>query len=131
KTISVTAFSDPPTISGVDGTLDYEENDAATTVDGTITLDDVDSSNLNRAEAEISAGCVLAEDRLEVSSAVCAANGITCTQDDNCTLSMTGTRPLANYEAVLEAITYRNTSDNPNTAASTVRMRIRDDASNF
>jgi hypothetical protein len=133
KTITVTAFSDPPTISGVDGTLAYTENDSATTVDGSITLADVDSPNLNRAEADISVGCALAEDRLEVSAAICSSNGIACSQSDNCTLVMTGAQSIASgrYQAVLQAITYRNVSDNPGIATRTVRMRVRDDSSNF
>ncbi len=131
KTINVIADSDAPTISGVDGTLNYDENDPATTIDGTVALADVDSTNLNRAEAEISGNCNLTEDRIEVNAGVCGANSITCTQSTNCLLIMTSTQPLSNYENVLEAITYRNTSDDPNTGTRTVRYRVRDDANVF
>lgn len=131
KTITVSADSDPPTIAGMGGTLAYAENEIATRVDTSITLADVDSSNLNRAEAEISVNCNPAEDRLAVDAATCSANGVTCTQSDNCTLVFTGIQPLANYQAVLEAITYHNVSESPNTADRTVRIRVRDDASVF
>lgn len=130
-TVTVNNINDLPTISGVDGTLVYTENQAAQIVDSTITLGDIDSSNLNRAEINISTNCNLGEDRLEVSSATCSTNSLTCTQTDNCTLTITGTRPLSSYTAVLQAITYGNTSNNPDTSIRTVMFRVRDDSNAY
>jgi hypothetical protein len=129
KTISVAAEADPPAANGFDNLLAYTENDLASFVDNALTLADPDSSNLNRARIDIDDNCNLGEDRLEVSAAVCSANSLTCMQDTNCFITIDGAtdQPLANYEAVLEAVTYRNTSDDPNTGDRRVRIRLRDD----
>jgi hypothetical protein len=44
----------------------------------------------------------------------------------NGTLTITGTESLADYQAVLRTVKYRNTSQNPNTSTRTVTFTVND-----
>jgi hypothetical protein len=129
-TVAVVAVNDVPSLAGSGGTLPYTENASATTIDNTITITDLDDTNLNQATIQIVTGCNSSEDRIEISAATCTTNGITCTPTlASCLLTLTVSQPLVNYRNVLRAVTYRNLSDNPDTTSRTVRMQVRDDTS--
>ncbi|HEY3488461.1 MAG TPA: choice-of-anchor U domain-containing protein, partial [Gammaproteobacteria bacterium] len=128
--LSIVVSNDVPAIAGSGGTLAYTENAAATTIDNTITVTDLDDSNLSQATIQIVTACNSSEDRIEISGATCTTNGITCTPTlGSCLLTLTTSQPLLNYRNVLRAITYRNLSDNPVTTTRVVRMQLTDDTS--
>jgi len=115
-TITVTPVNDAPVLTA-GGTLAYAENDAATAIDATITVSDIDSTNLASATAQITAGFVTAEDVL-----ACGACGaiVPTFNAATGTLTLTGSATLAAYQAALRSVTYANSSNNPSTAARTV-----------
>jgi len=112
-TIDVTAAV--PVVGGT-GTLSYVENAAASAVAPLLTLSG--TTNISGATIQISGNYQDGEDLLEFT----AANGITVDSWDSVTgtLTLTGTTTVANYQAALRAVTYRNTSDTPSALPRTV-----------
>ena len=56
STITVAAVNDAPVVAGAAGTLAYTEGDGAQVIDNTLTLTDVDDSNIESASVTISGG---------------------------------------------------------------------------
>jgi hypothetical protein len=123
QTISVSAVNDVPTISGATNALAYTENDGAVVVDGALTLDDVDDTSLNRAEVQIYSNYAAGEDSL--AAPLCGTYGLSCGFSSGI-LTISGTTTVGNYEAVLESVSYSNSSDDPSEASRGVRFRVRD-----
>ncbi|HEY9834907.1 MAG TPA: cadherin-like domain-containing protein, partial [Stenomitos sp.] len=97
-------------------TFAYTENAAAAAIDTTITLADVDSTNLTGATVTISNGFTTG-DILSFTN----QNGITGSYNSSTgVLTLTGSATVANYQAALRSITFSSSSDNP-TATSTSR----------
>lgn len=122
STINVTPVNDAPVASG-GAALAYTENDPATAIDTTITLSDVDNTTLASATVQITGNYVQGEDVLgfvDTASITGSFNPATGT------LSLSGTDTLANYEAALRSVTYRNTSGDPSTAQRTVTFSVND-----
>lgn len=128
KYISMTAVNDAPAISGVAAIPTYVENASAVVIDSTITLSDADSTSLNLAQVEISANYQSGEDVLAANATLCSSYSLVCSFSAG-TLTISGTATLAQYEAVLESVTYENTSENPSTLTRTVQFRVRDTGS--
>jgi VCBS repeat-containing protein len=122
SSITITAVNDAPVVTA-GATLGYTENQAATAIDTTITVSDVDSANLTGATAQITANYVNGEDILSfatigaISGSFNAATG---------TMTLTGTDTVANYQAALRTIKYNNTSENPSGATRTVTWQVND-----
>ena len=108
------------TISGIDGSLAYQENDGPVTIEGTISVSDVDDSQLDRAEVTIASNFAAGEDLL-----ACPATGLGCTRS-GATLEIDGAATVVGYRSVLEGVTYENTSNAPSEATRTVEFRVRD-----
>ena len=102
----------------IEGTaLAYTENDSATNITGTITISDVDDTNIESATIQVTGNYANGEDLLAFSN----TPNITGSWDAvTGTLTLTGSDTLANYEAALRGVTYENTSDYPSTATRTV-----------
>jgi len=112
----------PPALSNIEAAaLDYTENDPAVAVTSQIAVSDADDTNLESATIAITAGYQQGEDLLEYSGPL-ASNW----DPDTGTLTLTGTAPVADYQAALRAVTYRNTSDDPSTAPRTVCFTVND-----
>jgi hypothetical protein len=124
RDIAVGALDNAPDIANSAGALAYTENDPATAIDTAITITDPDSANLTGATVRISGNYALGEDVL----ALPAQPNVTAAPFDTATgtLTLSGTATIAQYEAALEAVTYRNTSDDPATATRTVTYQARD-----
>jgi len=125
-TIAITPVNDAPVFTA-GGTLNYTENDAATPIDTTITVSDVDNANLASATAQITGNYVNGEDVLSFTN---TPNIIGSFNAATGTLTLTGSDTLANYQAALRAVTYFNTSDNPSVAQRTVTWIGNDGAAN-
>lgn len=143
--IDVTPVDDAPAIENVEsGALAYTENDPATAITSAATVSDVDSANFDTGTLTVdySAGGT-PSDRLEIADQGTGAGQIGVSGSDvtfaGTTIGTftggTGTTPLvvtlnsdatpAATQALVRAITYRNVSDNPATAA-TVRFVLTD-----
>ncbi|HIK91807.1 MAG TPA: hypothetical protein EYG03_07475, partial [Planctomycetes bacterium] len=120
--ITVTPINDAPTVTA-GGTLGYVENDAATVVDATLTLADVDDVNLESATVAITGGFQSSEDSLGftdqngITGSYSAATGV---------LTLSGTATVADYQAALAPVTYFNSSEDPDETNRTVSFTVND-----
>ena len=125
-TINVTPVNDAP-VTTAGGTLNYTENQAATAIDSTVTVADLDSANMSGATVAITANYVNGQDILGftnqngISGSFNAATG---------TLTLTGSSSVANYKTALDSVSYFNNSDNPSGADRTVSYTVNDGALN-
>ncbi|WP_440224335.1 beta strand repeat-containing protein [Dokdonella sp. MW10] len=122
STVTVAAVNDAPVVTA-GGTLAFTEGDAATPVDPSLTVTDVDSTNLSGATVQITTNRVEGEDVLAfVNTATITATFVPATG----TLTLAGTDTVANYQLALRAVTYANTSDDPSTLPRTVAWTATD-----
>ncbi len=123
-TVTVSGVNDAPVVAGAGGTLAYTEGDGPQVIDATLTITDVDDTNIESATVSLTGGFVSGEDVLAFT------NTGTITGSYNVgtgILTLTGTDTLANYEAALESLTYENTNtNNPNTGTRTVTWVVND-----
>ncbi|MBF0151854.1 MAG: DUF4347 domain-containing protein, partial [Magnetococcales bacterium] len=120
--VTVSNVNDPPTISA-GGVLNHLENNAATVIDNTIVLSDVDHSTLQSATISISSNYQNGSDLLSFT------NTGTITGSWNAatgTLTLTGNDTVANYQAALRSIKFQNTNDAPTTLARTISYQVHD-----
>ncbi len=127
-TVTVTAVNDAPVEANIEGTaLAYTENDAATAITSTLTLSDVDDTQLDSAVIQITGNYVNGEDVLAFTN----QNGITGSWNATTgTLTLTGSATLANYQSALRSVTYVNSSEDPSTATRTVSFTVNDGDTN-
>jgi len=125
-TMTVNAVNDAPSLNlSINNIATYTENGAAVTVDGVVTITDIDSVNLNQATVSITGNFQSAEDELICPNPVII--GISCSYSSGTgVLTLSGTATLANYELALEDVGYLNSSDDPSTATRTISVQIRD-----
>ena len=121
--INITALNDPPTITA-GATLNYKENDPATAIDNTVTIADVDDTNMSGATVSISANFASGQDVLALPAPVGAITG--AYNAGTGVLTLSGTDTIANYQTALRSVTYANSSDNPSTAARTISWSVTD-----
>ncbi len=115
-----------PVLAQLGGTLAYTENAAASVIDGTITLTDVDDTQMAGATVRISAGFT-AGDVLGTGNLM--GTGITATYNASTgVLTFSGPASKAAYEAALESVTYRSTSEDPtgSSASRTIEWTVTD-----
>ncbi|MDA7534603.1 PA14 domain-containing protein, partial [Verrucomicrobia bacterium] len=99
----------PPSLTGVGGTLSFTENGGATAIDASLSVGDVDDTNLESATITITSGYVSSEDVLGFST----QNGISGSWNSGSgVMTLSGTSSLSNYETALESVSYNNTSEN-------------------
>ena len=123
STITVAGVNDAPTGADAGATLAFSEGDGASVIDSTLTLTDVDDTNLESATIQITSGYQSGEDVLAFTD----QSGITGSWNSSTgTLSLSGSATKAQYETALESITYNNTSDTPDTTNRTVTWIVND-----
>ena len=117
------AANDAPTLGDAGGTLSFIENDGATAIDVSLSVADVDDTNLESATVTISSGYVSSEDVLGFT----VQNGISGSWNSgNGVMILSGKSSKANYETALESLTYNNTSEDPTISARTITWVIND-----
>ncbi|ADB51030.1 hypothetical protein Cwoe_2611 [Conexibacter woesei DSM 14684] len=123
-TVDVVAVNDAPRLVGGGVTATFREADGtAVAVDPAITASDPDDANAESATVTISGGYRSAEDELLFT----AQSGIAGTWDvPTGVLRLTGAASVADYQAALRSVRYRNTSSNPDTANRTVGFVLHD-----
>ncbi|MFK3798211.1 retention module-containing protein [Pseudomonas sp. NPDC088444] len=126
--IKVVPVNDAPTSVGDGSGISFTEGGAGTTLAGKVTVADVDNDNLQSGKVTL-VGTQIG-DELTVGS----PNGhITVTQsvvDGNIVLTLTGNATKAEYQALIDSITFKNTSDNPTTDPRAITVTVNDGALN-
>jgi VCBS repeat-containing protein len=114
-------------------TLAYTEN-ATSAINTLITVADADNTTLSTATVSITGGFVSGQDVLAFTNVPATMGNITGSYVAGTgvmTLSSAGnTATLAQWQAALRAVTYNNSSDDPNTGARTVSYTVNDSAAN-
>ena len=124
RTVTVTPVDDAPVLAGIEtSALAYTENDPATAVTATITVNDVDSANLAGASVQITGNYQAGQDVLSFGG----VGGITGTWDSTTgTLTLSGGGTVSEYQSALRSVKYQNTSDSPSGATRTVSFKVSD-----
>ncbi|MGI4937387.1 MAG: beta strand repeat-containing protein [Janthinobacterium lividum] len=133
KIVRVTAVDDAPVVTTSGSTTAYAENAGATVIDGALTLADVDNTILASATVSINGGVSDGQDLLRFANTGAAAMGnITASYDSSArvlTLGSAGSSAtVAQWQAALRAVTYFNTSDNPDTSNRLISFTVNDGA---
>ncbi len=123
STINVSAVNDRPVLTA-GGVLTYTEGDGATVLDGTLTVLDGDHALLQGASVRFTGGFIAGQDQLNFTD----ANGISGNWDGGTgLLTLTGTASVANYQAALRSVSYRNLAgDNPTAGNRTLSYLASD-----
>ena len=114
---SFTPTNSPPVLTA-GATLNYTENQVATVIDNTVTVNDADNANLASATVQLTTNYVSGEDVLSFTDTP-NITGVFAPLTG--TLTLTGSDTLAAYQTALRSVRYNNTSDTPSTLARTVR----------
>ncbi len=123
--VTVDCLNDAPVVGTTSGTRAYTEN-ATLAVDPALSLVDVDSASMSGATVSITSNLSSGEDELDFTD----QSGITGTYDSGTgMLTLAGTSSVANYQAALRSVAYRNSSDDPSTATRTVSFQTTDSSS--
>ena len=108
--------------------LVYIENAGAQLIDDTITLTDVDSTNMSSGKIQITGNYQSSEDTLSIASGYSLPAGVTANWDGSTgQLALDGVATSTNYQSILAHVTYTNSSDDPNTNSRTVSWTIQDE----
>ncbi|HEY9767592.1 MAG TPA: hypothetical protein V6C71_03680, partial [Coleofasciculaceae cyanobacterium] len=129
-TINVTPVNDPPVLD-LDGSTagnNYsatftEKGSAVSVANSNISVTDVDSTNI--ASATITLTNAQASDLLAAGT---LPTGITATAYDSATgvITLSGSATLADYQTAIRAITFNNTSSNPDTSDRILEVVVND-----
>jgi hypothetical protein len=125
KTVNVIAVDDAPILTLSGASASYTENAAPVLVDSGLTVSDVDSANLQSAVIKIT--------NLQTGDELLFSNQLGITGSYNSTtgiLTLTGNASVASYQTALRSVTYRTTSDNPNTTPRIINWVINDGSLN-
>ncbi|MEJ1968238.1 MAG: type I secretion C-terminal target domain-containing protein [Rhizomicrobium sp.] len=119
KTVDVAAVNDAPDIGGAGGSVAYTEQAAPVVIESALTLDDPDSADLAGATVTISSGAQSGD----ALAADVAGTAITAHYDAAThVLTLSGSDTLADYEQVLNTVTFANASnDDPTAGGATTR----------
>jgi VCBS repeat-containing protein len=121
--ITVNAVNDAPVVTTSVSVLAYTENDPATAIDTSLTVSDVDSSDLIGATVSITTNFASGQDVLSFLNTAKITGHWDSTTG---ILTLTGMDTSVNYEAALRSVKYQNTSDNPTAATRTVSFEVDD-----
>jgi hypothetical protein len=110
STVSVTNVNDPPTLGNVATTAFFTEHGSAVTLSSAVSVTDPDDLDLVSATVKITGGTFSGDgDTL----AATATGNITVSYNSSTeTLALTGSDTLANYQTVLDSVTF-NDGENP------------------
>jgi gliding motility-associated-like protein len=131
STINITAVNDAPVIAGT-STLNYTENDAASVINASLTISDIDNITLSTASVAINTNFSTGNDQL-LFTAVPATMGNISGSYDGATgvmsLSSIGNvATIAQWQAALRSIAYASLSENPIATSKNVNYSISDGA---
>ena len=123
--MTVTCAPDNPVVDTSAGSASYTENAAATVIDAAVTVSDVDAgTTITGATVQITGGYAARQDILALARHASWDHGVVSGD----TLTLSGNASVAAYQAALRAVTYRNGSEDPSTAARTVTFTVTDES---
>ena len=120
--------SDLSPVLAVPGNITYTENDPATPIAAGITVADLDNATLASATITIT-NFVAAQDVIAFTSDGLTMGNITVETNVGGVLTLTSagaTATTAEWQAALRAVTYENTSDDPDTTQRSVEFVVND-----
>jgi hypothetical protein len=134
STINVTAINDAPTLANVAASAQYTENGSAVTLSSAASVSDPDNLTLSSATVRITGGTFAGDG--DVLGANVAGTNITASYNAATeTLTLTGSDTLADYQSVLDSVTFTTASDNPDdfgsNASRTVTWVVNDGSGSF
>ncbi|MBF0340560.1 MAG: DUF4347 domain-containing protein, partial [Magnetococcales bacterium] len=124
RDIALTPINDAPGVATTAVPLSYTESNAATPVDPSLSLSDVDDATVTGATIQITGHYLASEDLL----AFADQSGITGSWNAATgKLTLTGTASKADYETALRSVTYVNSNNaNPSVSMRTVTFSVTD-----
>jgi large repetitive protein len=129
-TVRVTLVNDPPVVTPTPANLNYTENDGIVLIDEGLRLSDPDSTILKGATVTIT-DVVASEDTFDFDVNFVFPSGInktvTQTNATTITIALSGNATIAEYQAALRAITYSNSSSEPNETPRRISFTVTDD----
>ena len=126
---TINGINDAPILVDAIRTKKYTEGQSnVTVIDGSLSIRDVDDTNIESATVAITGGFQTTEDRLAFNNNF----GITGAWNQGTgILTLTGSTTKANYESALQTVTYTNTDDaNPVLGLRTATWTINDGLAN-
>ncbi len=128
RSIEITPQNDLPELSSLEGSaVLFDENDPATGITSTITLNDVDNNSIQSARVIISNGYETGADKLLFTD---TANIVGNWNSATGTLTLSGADSLSSYQQALRSVTFHNPTDNPSAADRTLSFSVNDGAGN-
>jgi VCBS repeat-containing protein len=127
-TLTVAGTNDAPTVVASPGISSYTENQAAVAVDPGVTVSDVDNTTLASATVSITGNFHAGEDVLAFTAGPGTGNiAVQSYAGGVLTLVSSGqTATLAQWQTALDSVTYRDTSQAPNTSTRTIAFQVSD-----
>jgi hypothetical protein len=125
RTITVVSVNAAPTVTLSAATPSFTEDGSAATVDGGLTVADIDDTDLVSGSVTITAGAQ-AGDSLAFTP---GATGITDTDAAADVLTLSGTATVAQWQTVLQSVRFSTTSQAPGTSR-TIRFVVNDGDTN-
>ncbi len=125
----ITEIADPPSLSTIESLpQSFFSGGSPVFITSSLTVSHPSITNLQSATVEVTGNYINTEDVLAFTN----QNGITGSWNSGTgILSLSGTATLAQYEAVLQSVTYNNTnSSNPNQSTRTVSFTVNDGSDN-
>ena len=122
---SLSLAAQDPTLTGIEGSpLSYDEEQAATAITASITVQDPDSPLLTSATVNISGNLANTEDVLEFVDAFSITGSFDALTG---TLTLTGPASPPDFTNALRSVLYKNTNDaNPSTLLRTISFSVND-----
>jgi Domain of unknown function (DUF4347)/FG-GAP-like repeat len=133
-TVSVTNVNDPPTLSNVATSAAFTEEGSPVTLSSAVSATDPDDLKLASATVSISGGKFSGDGDVLATSV--AGTSITASYNTSSeTLTLTGSDTLADYQQVLDAVTFNTAVENPSNFGSnptrTLTWTLNDGAGSF
>ena len=125
-TVLLTPSNDGPVLTSGGGSPTFTEDGPAVAIDPLLTATDPDSTNLQSATVTITN---LSDAGQEVLAATTAGTSIVASYTAPI-LTLTGADTLANYQAVLRSVTYRNGHQNPTLTPRSIAFVASDGTAN-
>jgi len=125
RAITVSTISVPATLSGVSGTLTYDESDPNLLFAGNLAITDPDAQNLT--SATVSFTNWQAEDRLNFNNIFALQHNFTQNlAAHTASLTITGMDTVEHYQTLLRSVEYQDVSQNPVTTPRVSSFTVTD-----
>ena len=117
RNIDITAVNDALVVATTAGSAAYTENASAVTIDSAVTVSDTDDTHIANGSVSVTTGFTTGD----TLAATTTGTSVTASYNSSSgVLSLSGTDTLANYQTVLQSVSYSSSSEDP-TATATSR----------